>query len=258
MLTKRRLDRRRPPPPRPGPDTLGGRIHLARKRKRLSLQSVGQACGVSPQAVGQWEHNEARPAIDRLTRLAEILETEVEALLGQSDKTITELADRADRVAAQLMESLPPIAAANQVRQRFAKQLVNVGEISERDWTLATTDLCELPDYYIWQLPERLFDYVKSPKAVKIMRITQDTMAPALQPFDYLLIDAGVREIIGGRGIFCMTDGLTQLIRRVELLSGNGAVYRLHADNDKVSDRNVAADQLRVLGRVIGRVSLFF
>ena len=74
--------------------TLGGRIHLARKGKQLSLQTVGAACGVSPQAVGQWEHNEAKPAIDRLTRLAEILEIEVEALLEGDNPAIAELFDR--------------------------------------------------------------------------------------------------------------------------------------------------------------------
>ncbi len=74
--------------------TLGGRIHLARRGKQLSLRTVGGACGVTPQAVGQWEHNQAKPEIDRLTRLAEILEIDVEALLTQDNATSAALADR--------------------------------------------------------------------------------------------------------------------------------------------------------------------
>lgn len=36
-------------------DTLGSRIQNLRKLHKLSLEQLGDICGVTPQAVGQWE-----------------------------------------------------------------------------------------------------------------------------------------------------------------------------------------------------------
>jgi transcriptional regulator with XRE-family HTH domain len=66
--------------------TLGERLHLARRRLRLSQAQVAARVGVTPQAVSQWEHDCATPPVGRLAQLAAILETTPNDLLGWDDE----------------------------------------------------------------------------------------------------------------------------------------------------------------------------
>ena len=93
--------------------TLGARIFLARKNKKLTLEKVGAACGVSPQAVGQWEKNDARPTIDRLERLAAVLEMELATLINDPPPpTMAAVADRLEGSQARIAEAVNWRAAA--------------------------------------------------------------------------------------------------------------------------------------------------
>ena len=98
----------------PPPDSFGGRIRAARKRRRLSLEAVGKHCGVSAQAAGQWEYNEARPSFDRLERLCQILETSYEALMKERPTDIGVLAahlEQTQRKIAELSGGNNPVPA---------------------------------------------------------------------------------------------------------------------------------------------------
>jgi transcriptional regulator with XRE-family HTH domain len=269
---KRRGKRRGPP----DPDTVGGRIRAARKAKRLSLQKVGEHCGVSAQAVGQWEFNEAEPGIGKLRLLTKLLEISMNQL--------TTLSAAAD-VIEQTTESIKSIdvtqkttptegitaiefksdRAPNQGSHRTQTKVVqtagnhdfalrDVIEIDERSLTTKIKDLRELPAYRVWQLPEQLFAYIGE---VRIMRIRGDTMAPTLKPFDYLVIDTDNREMLGTRTIYLLSDDRTIMIRRVNPLpdsDGDEIIYRLEADNSE--PRDVKAARLRVLGRVVGKLTM--
>ena len=252
---KRRRKRRAPP----DPDTVGGRIRTARKAKRLSLEKVGLHCGVTAQAVGQWEFNEAEPGIGKLRLLTD--------LLGISINQLTTLSTAAD-VIEQTTEAIRAIefkgSPANQGSQKmlikvdrpadrinYDYALRDVIEIDERSLTAKIKDLRELPTYRVWQLPEQLFSYIGE---VRIMRIRGDTMSPTLKPFDYLLIDTETRTLLGTQTIFLLTDERTVLIRRVNPLPDSDDIYRLEADNSQ--PRDVKAASIRVLGRIVGKLSM--
>lgn len=60
--------------------TLGQRIRARREALGLSQEQVAEKMGVSRQAVGKWESDDARPGTDNLIRLAALLEMEVQEL----------------------------------------------------------------------------------------------------------------------------------------------------------------------------------
>lgn len=60
--------------------TLGQRIRSKREALGLSQEQVAEKLGVSRQAVGKWESDDARPSTDNLLRLAALLELEVQEL----------------------------------------------------------------------------------------------------------------------------------------------------------------------------------
>lgn len=56
-----------------------------RKKKGLSQEKVAEYLEVSRQAVSKWEANTSRPSSDHLIRLAQLLEVDVDTLLGNGD-----------------------------------------------------------------------------------------------------------------------------------------------------------------------------
>ncbi len=62
--------------------TLGERIQQARKDKNLSQEALGDALGVSRQAVSKWESDITIPEIDKLIAMSRLFGVSVGALLG--------------------------------------------------------------------------------------------------------------------------------------------------------------------------------
>ena len=60
--------------------TLGQRIREKREILGLSQEKVAEQMGVSRQAVGKWESDDARPSTENLLRLAQLLGTDVQDL----------------------------------------------------------------------------------------------------------------------------------------------------------------------------------
>ena len=95
--------------------TIGNRIRAARVKAKLKQREVAKACGVSTQAVSQWEKGEDRPDIDRLPRLWKVLKVPPDWLLDghgppPDPDALSQLWDRlnplARRQALRLLTSL--------------------------------------------------------------------------------------------------------------------------------------------------------
>ena len=61
------------------------RLKQARKAKKLSQAEVSRQLGVTQQAVGKWEAGRSTPDPQTVARLAEMLDTTADALLGLHD-----------------------------------------------------------------------------------------------------------------------------------------------------------------------------
>lgn len=60
------------------------KIKELREAAGLSQRKLGDLIGVSGAAVAQWETGENRPSLTNLEKLAEVLETTTDAILGRN------------------------------------------------------------------------------------------------------------------------------------------------------------------------------
>ena len=60
-------------------------MHLKQLREAAGMtqRALGDRVGVSPQAVAQWEAGVKRPSVANLTKLADVLKTTTDAILGR-------------------------------------------------------------------------------------------------------------------------------------------------------------------------------
>ncbi len=96
--------------------TLGNRISLLRRDKKLSQEFVAEALNVSRQAVSKWENDLSSPDTENLIALAQLLETDVEFL------ATGELAG--DMTSDPIPE--PPAPPKKEKRKKDKKSLLSV------------------------------------------------------------------------------------------------------------------------------------
>lgn len=77
-------------------DTVGARLRAARQRQHLTLAQVGRSCGVSAQAVAQWEYGNAEPSIAALSALAQLFEIRIDEITG--DRSLDEITDKLEEI----------------------------------------------------------------------------------------------------------------------------------------------------------------
>lgn len=76
--------------------TLGNRIYDFRKKAGLTRDDVAQKCSVSSQSVQKWESDHAKPSVDNLIILSQILNVSLDELLtGCTERVRDENAGRA-------------------------------------------------------------------------------------------------------------------------------------------------------------------
>ena len=83
------------------------RLRDARKAKRYSQTEVSRMLGVTQQAVGKWETGRSTPDPQTVARLAEILDTTADALLGLQAPTAAPAVGR--NAFSRYTESLVPV-----------------------------------------------------------------------------------------------------------------------------------------------------
>ena len=60
---------------------FGERLRIARVRANLSMSALGKECGVTPQAIKKFEHNECMPKSSVLIALCRVLDCSAEWLI---------------------------------------------------------------------------------------------------------------------------------------------------------------------------------
>ena len=95
--------------------TLGQRIQELRKQWGMSQESLGEALGVSRQAVSKWEGDNGIPELDSLSAMSRLFEITVGQLLGiedpaeQENETVNETdEDKVESVLRRYVEQTRP------------------------------------------------------------------------------------------------------------------------------------------------------
>ena len=108
-----------------------------------------------------------------------------------------------------------------------------------------------------WVLPP---DYLRqelnaSPGATWVFRVTGDSMEPSLARGDRVLIDTS-HSVAADDGIYVIDEGNGPLVKRVHLIRrSDPPEYEIISDNQIVPSYRMPADEIRIIGRVCGRVS---
>lgn len=94
---------------------LGENIAALRRKQGMSQQTLADSIYVTRQTISKWEKNLSVPDADALVRLADALETTVQALLGQPEEASAEPSD----IAAALNRINDQLAIQNRRRSRI-------------------------------------------------------------------------------------------------------------------------------------------
>ncbi len=197
------------------------RLKAARKSKKLSQAEISRRLGVTQQAVGKWETGRSTPDPGTVARLAEILDTTADALLGLHQPEFT---DRNGERFATYSES--PIPVVGTVRAGYGALAF------EEDY--GTEYAC-----------------VKDPSSYFYLVVKGDSMEPRISDGDLALVHRQSTLENGELGVMVYgTDGegtLKKYIRR-----GNAVV--LHPFNPDYEDlviRGEELDHLYIAGKVV-------
>ncbi len=106
-----------------------------------------------------------------------------------------------------------------------------------------------------WQIPTAIIRaYSTAPASdLRIITVMGDSMEPALQPGQRILVDTGDRKP-SPPGIFVVWDGLGLVVKRVQMLPHSDPVrVKITSDNPKYDPYERTIDEAYIQGRVLGQ-----
>ena len=199
------------------------RLREARKAKRYSQTEVSRVLGVTQQAVGKWETGRSTPDPQTVARLAEILDTTADALLGLQQAPAT--APAVGRNAfSRYTESLVPV----------------VGTVRAGYGALAFEE-----DY------GKEYASVKDPQNYFYLVVKGDSMEPRISDGDLALVHRQNTLENGDLGVLVYgSDGEGTLKKYIQ--RGNSVIlHPFNPDYEELVIKGEELDHLYIAGKVV-------
>ena len=199
------------------------RLREARKAKRYSQTEVSRMLGVTQQAVGKWETGRSTPDPQTVARLAEILDTTADALLGLQQAPAT--APAVGRNAfSRYTESLVPV----------------VGTVRAGYGALAFEE-----DY------GKEYASVKDPQNYFYLVVKGDSMEPRISDGDLALVHRQNMLENGDLGVLVYgSDGEGTLKKYIQ--RGNSVIlHPFNPDYEELVIKGEELDHLYIAGKVV-------
>ena len=199
------------------------RLREARKAKRYSQTEVSRMLGVTQQAVGKWETGRSTPDPQTVARLAEILDTTADALLGLQQAPAT--APAVGRNAfSRYTESLVPV----------------VGTVRAGYGALAFEE-----DY------GKEYASVKDPQNYFYLVVKGDIMEPRISDGDLALVHRQNTLENGDLGVLVYgSDGEGTLKKYIQ--RGNSVIlHPFNPDYEELVIKGEELDHLYIAGKVV-------
>ena len=199
------------------------RLREARKAKRYSQTEVSRMLGVTQQAVGKWETGRSTPDPQTVARLAEILDTTADALLGLQQAPAT--APAVGRNAfSRYTESLVPV----------------VGTVRAGYGALAFEE-----DY------GKEYASVKDPQNYFYLVVKGDSMEPRISDGDMALVHRQNTLENGDLGVLVYgSDGEGTLKKYIQ--RGNSVIlHPFNPDYEELVIKGEELDHLYIAGKVV-------
>ena len=199
------------------------RLREARKAKRYSQTEVSRMLGVTQQAVGKWETGRSTPDPQTVARLAEILDTTADALLGLQQAPAT--APAVGRNAfSRYTESLVPV----------------VGTVRAGYGALAFEE-----DY------GKEYASVKDPQNYFYLVVKGESMEPRISDGDLALVHRQNMLENGDLGVLVYgSDGEGTLKKYIQ--RGNSVIlHPFNPDYEELVIKGEELDHLYIAGKVV-------
>lgn len=97
-------------------NTIGERIVYIREIRNLNQQDVAKAIGVTKATMSKYEHNINIPKADILCRIAEVLETSTDFLVGRTELTKPSFGSGCKYSSKKLFDMISKLSEENKKR----------------------------------------------------------------------------------------------------------------------------------------------
>ena len=218
--------------------TLAMRIKQARDEAGLSQAALGKACGVSRNAVSQWESGETRPASARLLKIAAVTGMDAEWLLAGRGN----------------MGKTPP--KGDEASMEDYHRTVAMSEFDAKVGAGGGTNIEDVHKVAEWQIPIAWARTELRGEAEDLMIVTVegDSMMPTIGPGEKVIINHTMLTPSPG-GIFALWDGLATVVKRIEYIpNSEPARIRIISDNERYDSYERSAEEIHIIGRVVCRL----
>ena len=167
-----------------------------------------------------------------LHKIARVLETTPEYLIGETNDP-----------DANAPPALTPETIAEQL------DLVPIAEI-DQDYGMGGTFTGDHVELQVHHFPRIWVASITSspPALLTIARGKGDSMDPTIRDRDMVIIDRSRRKLDEADAIWALTVGDIGMIKRLRL---RGSMVIIQSDNDRVSDEEVPAEEVNLVGRVV-------
>ena len=200
-------------------------LRQCRKQKHMSQAELASLLGVTQQAVGKWESGKSSPDPTTVAKLAEILDTTADYLLGLFDPA--DEGQTEERFFGSYVYSLIPV----------------IGTVKAGYGALAFEE-----DY------GQEYARVKDPANYFYLVVRGDSMEPRIQDGDLALVHKQDTLENGDLGVLIYGEGEGTLKRYVR--RGNAVVLQpFNPDYEELVLRGEELEQLHVVGKVIKTVT---
>ena len=103
-----------------------------------------------------------------------------------------------------------------------------------------------------WVVPRDFLPPHYRNSTVAIIRVQGDSMAPEIMPEERVMVDTS-QTWVGPEGIYITWNGIGVVVKRLQVVPGEVRKIRFISRNPAYAPYEQPADEVRVLGRVIGR-----
>lgn len=213
------------------PENVGKRIRAARERAEVTQDYIAKRLGMSRAGIAQWEGGVTSPSIEKVDQVAKLTGTTPQWLAYGID-------------GAPVIERKPPEGTVE------VKEVVFGDKVADMQPTGS------------WSVPEAYLKgdlHVLSNEGLIIWRAESDTMSPAYEYGDRILIDTNAKRP-SPPGMFLIWDGVGPALAQINVVqaAGNKQIARVNisasASADEGTSYSSPVDKLSIIGRVRGRV----
>jgi phage repressor protein C with HTH and peptisase S24 domain len=247
--------------------TLAKRLQFARKEfTEYNQREVADRIGVSPQAVSQWERGEDTPTLPNLTKLAAILDCPLSWLVTgelehvSSEEIAAGLPGREQREnngKSSLENYKSGVPGA--VPEVDARAGAGSGQVGDHEIVTLQRGETYVGHRVIsdWVFPSAFLRHELhvQPGGIMVLEVVGDSMSPTLETGDRVIVDTSHSRPTPD-GIYVIEEGDGPMVKRLQLIRrSEPAEVRIISDNPRHEPYTLRLDDIRIIGRVSGRVS---